>query len=165
MARRGAQIERRISTRDFERFATLIEDEGTVDLVLTFSRDDHAGVFVDGKVETEVMLPCQRCLRPVTVRIGEAFRLQIVNADEPSNLAVLVAEGEDVALQDIVEDELILGVPEQVCTKQNCEFSPDFEYADPNGAVAQDADLPHPFAALDVLKQQMGSDGTDSQEE
>lgn len=94
---------------------SLTSDDGEVHATLVFTT--RAGVpCLDGRVQAELELECQRCLENVTTRVEGAFHFGLVsNEDEMALLPaefepLLVSEGEQ-SLIDIIEDELILSLP------------------------------------------------------
>ncbi|MFO1427144.1 MAG: YceD family protein [Steroidobacteraceae bacterium] len=67
-------------------------------------------------VEARVPLTCQRCMRPVIVPIESDTRVALVEdldaADRlPTGLDSVFAEGGRVVLRELVEEELLLGLP------------------------------------------------------
>ncbi|MDA1074969.1 MAG: YceD family protein [Proteobacteria bacterium] len=158
MARHSRHLKRTLSSADFERFSLLIEGESEVRVELEFAFDDESRVRVSGRVDTQVKLPCQRCLRPVDLSIAENFDLQ-VNAEGvlDTDKTPILVDGPELTLGDIVEDELILGVPERVCTPDQCPHLPVLEYVDARAPDTHRAETESAFAVLDGLKRQLKS--------
>ena len=76
---------------------------------------------------------------------------------------VLVADGSVVTLAQIVEDEILLNLPERLCTSEPCERAPELAYpaesalaASENKGAPADADATaredNPFSVLADLK-------------
>jgi uncharacterized protein len=82
-----------------------------------FGRDRQGLVVVDLRVEAELPLICQRSLEPYLERVVRHSRLAVVESAEqgsnvPEHYEPVLAEEGRLALQDLVEDELLLGLPE-----------------------------------------------------
>ena len=101
----------------------------------------------------QVALLCQRCLNPVRVNVVAQRSFRFVHDEEAA--AELDEHSEDDVLvltraldvQDLVEDELLLGLP--LVPKHTVCPQP---LPAPDGAGDEPADRPHPFAALASLK-------------
>ena len=100
----------------FERLAEAIcSDRGEVKAWLKFGT--RAGTpCLDGRVQAELELRCERCLEPVKQRIDSEFRFGLVRSDEEAELLprefepLLVTHAEQ-SLVELVEDELLLSLP------------------------------------------------------
>ena len=93
----------------------ICSDQGEVKAWLKFST--RAGTpCLDGRVQAELELRCERCLEPVTQHIDSEFRFGLVSSDEEADLLprefepLLVTHAEQ-SLVDLVEDELLLSLP------------------------------------------------------
>jgi uncharacterized protein len=94
--------------------------EGELDLRVSKSGTD---VVVRGTLRAELVVACARCLEPARVAIREPISALVVPAqpagavapgqdDEATEEAdVIVFDGETVVLDDLVRDELLLGIP------------------------------------------------------
>jgi len=92
---------------------------------------------------------CQRCLDPVIIVIDQAVSLGLVTTiEEGDRLAEgyepLVLERERIRFADIVEDELILAIPD-IPRHEHCRVMNE----EPQ---KQDIERPNPFAVLANLK-------------
>ena len=82
---------------------------------------------LDGHVEAELVLRCERCLEPVTKTIESDFRFGLVSSEDeaellPREFEPLLVSGSEVSLPDLVEDELLLSLPivarhEEACSE------------------------------------------------
>jgi len=89
-------------------------------------------VVVHGRLKAELVTPCARCLEPAHVTIDEpvsalmvpASSLKTPKEDEYEFTAdeadVLPFDGETVVLDDLVRDELVLGVPMIPLCSEDC---------------------------------------------
>lgn len=154
LARRRAKISRRLGQASLPRWAALTQDEWTVEVELQFSLDDTGLAWVHGDYAARAGLLCQRCLEVLDTGYSGSVALCIVNDDtRAAELAqtcdVLLATSDELAIADIIEDELLLGIPEQLCSQEPCERQPVMTYpADDMTAEAPAG----PFAVLGKLK-------------
>jgi len=89
-------------------------DKGDVSIELAFDYDRGRDVRVlHGEVATEITTTCERCLEPVTLKLKSRINLLLLTPDQ-GNLEeqddVLIVS-EPVSLTELVENELILGLP------------------------------------------------------
>ena len=128
----------------------ILNQEGEAAVELEFGKEGGVAI-VEGKVQADLVLECQCCLEPFSWPVRSEVRLGIVSSiDEADRLAeglepLLAEPDERVAVVDIVQDELLLAIP-QVPRHSHCE-PPDAENAD---ALTDSPD--NPFAALMQLK-------------
>ena len=88
----------------------------TVKVDLQFGIDEQGITFLKGHIETNLRLQCQRCMEPFNYEIISDFILGIVNTLDEANALperyepAMAKEGE-LALRELIEDELILNLP------------------------------------------------------
>ncbi len=155
LARQGARVVRSVQADDLERLAAVAPGQGTLHVEMTFSLDQHGRPWVKGWAQTRVDATCQGCLEHFERAIRAEFELCIVrNAVLASELAneadVLVADTDAVTIADVVEDELILGVPERLCSELPCPHAPALSYPAPDAPEPEAEE--NPFHVLSVLK-------------
>lgn len=104
--------------------ASLYDESGDINARVRFSTS--AGIpCLDGEVQAELQLECQRCLEAVTHQAAGVFRFGLVtNEDEAALLPkefepLLLSEGEQ-SLIEIIEDELILCLPIVARHEEDC---------------------------------------------
>jgi uncharacterized protein len=108
-----------VSLQSMPRLADVLADPGAsdeVDFEVAFYVDQQGQVVADVAVSGQVPLICQRGLHRFGCAINSRSRLgligDIARADElPEDYEPLLYEGEDVALADLVEEELLLAIP------------------------------------------------------
>lgn len=95
-------------------------DSSTPDIkaVLEFAREGKF-IVVMGRIRGYLVLQCAACLEAVDFSVDIDFKLAIINDDAlipllPTDCEPKVYEGEKILLSDIVEDELVLAVPDIV---------------------------------------------------
>ena len=94
---------------------------------------------------------CQRCLEAVPVDLGTDFAVVAVTGEaEAARLGirddVLELDTGEPTLADVIEDELILALPQRPCARRKCEKAPPLAY--PPDTERRD----NPFGALAALK-------------
>jgi uncharacterized protein len=98
--------------------ATLNRSEGQVAMALTTGIDAQGIRFIKGVLHAEVELICQRCLGllrwplAVTVSLGLARDEAEIDRLPDEYEPLLLAEGGRIAVTDLVEDELLLALPQ-----------------------------------------------------
>jgi uncharacterized protein len=134
---------------DFPRLRDMLaSDAGEVAYEIIGVRDERGRPSLRLKVSGRLALRCQRCLEPMAfeARTDETLVLAATLAEihaEPARAAGpdRVVAGKEMALRDLIEDELILAVP----------YAPRHEECEPAGAGPEDgmrAGKVLPFAGL-----------------
>ena len=136
--------------RDFPRLRDMLaSDAGEVAYEISGVRDERGRPGLRLKVSGVLPLRCQRCLEPMLlpVRTDEtlvlAATLDEIHAEPADSHAPdRVVAGKEMALRELIEDELILAVP----------YAPRHEECEPAGAAGPEdekrADKVSPFAGL-----------------
>jgi uncharacterized protein len=140
---------------DFPRYSLMGRSGGNVEFRLDFAYDEQGQAAVEGEVHSQINLVCQRCLEEVSHALVARIDLAIVASEEQAsemvNLESIVVSDDSVTLVDLLEDDLILGVPGQVCPDPDtCEFTPQFQFS--RKIVAEKEKRPNPFEILGLLK-------------
>ena len=152
LARKGGQFTGEIPLVAFPRFASFVAAGGVVSVTLQFDQDDHGRTRVRGRIGTTVTLDCQRCLGPVERPIAAEIDFRVVASDDDAReiadeIEAFVWTGEDIAVAELIEDDLILALPNQVCEAYDaCPRRPDLKY--PNEVGDEAEPKANPFAAL-----------------
>ena len=151
LARRRASLEREVAAEGLVRFAALCRQSSAIRIHLRFRLDAKGRTQMDGRLAAEVNVQCHRCLVPASARLRSDFSVVIVrDGDEADHLgrrfAVLQVAGEEASLGELIEDELILSLPQRPCTDAACPQAP------PRTFPADAPQLAHkPFQALGLL--------------
>ncbi len=165
LARQGARIERSLGSDDLPRFSQLVDGVCEVRAVLDFSRDGSGQVWVRGGYDVFAGMRCARCAEVIEHKFSGRVTICIVNGEaEASRLAagcdVFVAQADSVLLADLLEDELLLAVPEQLCVAEECERQLPLSYPATQKSQFEDSrhtnqsERKNPFDVLARLKQQ-----------
>jgi uncharacterized protein len=103
----------------------LFDNSGCVRVTLHFARNGRLAT-IKGHVSAVLVLKCQRCLEGVEWPISSDIKLSVVNSlDQANNLPdsyelLLMLEEGKIPLKDIIEDELLLGLPSIPKHEVNC---------------------------------------------
>ena len=142
-----------VPINSFERLPAHIGNGGAVRIDLTFSIDDEGRTRVRGSSQVDGMFDCHRCLEQVRRTVRSEVDLCVVRTEREaerliSEFDTVVVEDRKVAVQELVEDDLLLSVPISVCPDgETCENMPTMQYP-----VDSDEDVAHPFSQLRKLK-------------
>lgn len=155
LAASEAVIERLLPCRDLPRFAALVVPLEDLQVRLAFTKREDGRVSLLGQLQTHVALECHRCLEAVTIPLTVEFDVLIVRADDEATMLgadhdVMQVPSDEIAIGDLVEDELILAVPTKVCTEADCSKAPELTYPAAGGTDHGKSD--NPFQVLERLK-------------
>lgn len=128
LARDGRSVQRAVPVKNLGRLAdSLLEPVGTVTFEFQGECDDEGKLYVDLRVQGDLVLQCQRCLEALVWPCGVRNRLLLLRAgeelpeDELENDEVDALEVEpQTDLLALVEDEVLLALP-LVPRHENCE--------------------------------------------
>lgn len=130
---------------DFPRLRDMLaSDAGEVAYEISGVRDERARPSLRLKVSGRLALRCQRCLEPMAFEVQTDVTLVLASTlaeihDEPADAhgPDRVVAGKEMALRELIEDELILAVP----------YAPRHESCTA-GAAGDRAEKISPFAGL-----------------
>ena len=114
---RGVSVSGALEPHKLERVRELLaQDTGTVEATLTFSQDEEKRYLIAVSVQADLSVTCQRCLEPMLVHLDTDNLLGVVWDDEkarnlPRRLEPLIVGEGPCNLWEVVEEELILGLP------------------------------------------------------
>ncbi len=162
---RFADLGREVSGNlPLEKFARLrdclLESDGDVDFVLRFSRDEQRRARLDGTVKAQLSLECQRCLGemvlPVESHLSVVFVQGLDEAERlPESLDPCLVEEGAVDLKELIEDELLLALPQvSLHDKEACQLPAENNSEDfaPQVAEPEVQEKDNPFSVLAGLK-------------
>ena len=168
-ARRNARYRCGLDQAELARLASAVRRLAAVDLDLEFSLDDHGRVRLSGRVAARAAVVCSRCLldkdvawqAPVaSVLVVEPDPAQLPAADrsggtDGADMVVLTAL--QVELAELVEDDLLLALPERACDDEQCPNAPVMSYP-ASGETDEPGERQSPFAALQALRSETGEE-------
>jgi uncharacterized protein len=160
LARKRGLFNGEIPIAAFPRLSPLVLADTMVSVSLAFSRDDEGRTRVEGEARLMPTLQCQRCLEPVERALTVPIDLCVVTSDAQAaevaeELEPYVLTEDDVSIVDLIEDDLLLALPVQVCEEyEQCPRRPDLSYPADDGTGANETDpaRPNPFGVLAGLK-------------
>jgi uncharacterized protein len=152
LAVRGAVIERWVDGRDLPRFSGLCKPGNGVRAHLSFGPDDEGCIQIEGTLTASVFVDCQRCLEAVPLELSTDFAVvAVMNEADAARLGargdVLELGTREPTVAEVIEDELILALPQRPCTRRNCDKAPPLAY--PRKTQRED----NPFGSLAALKE------------
>jgi uncharacterized protein len=165
LADKRSVLKGELSLKDFGRLRDLLFDtDGNVAVELHFSREGRLAK-IEGKIETRLQLICQNCLQAIDWPVQATVRLGIVNSLEQVDRLLpdfepLLVEEEKMPLLDIVEDELLLNLPQYPKHSESCQA----QGTDSRAPIQPEADRQkrqdNPFSILANLKNQESPHGS-----
>lgn len=130
---------------------SLVDNQGSAEVIVSFRKEGEIKA-ISGHVNATLLVQCQRCLEPVHLLVDRDFRLAIVYSDAqarrlPELYDPLLLENKHILFSDLIEDELILAIPDipghEDCQQEQLIFGDD----EPEVQTQ-----PNPFAILAKLK-------------
>lgn len=141
-----------ISLEALARLASMLQSE-QAEIAVRFkvSSSEYDSAMVKGRVETELAIACQHCLKSVMISIDLNFELLIDAKDDvvrESGFDTVYSEHGTVDIFEVVEDELILGLPLVALHEgDSCN-----EYWQVLDDVPTQVETENPFLVLEKLK-------------
>ncbi len=156
----GKRITGTVTLADLPRLAPFLQQsEGKAEFELVFTRDERKRVCISGSVRANLVLQCQRCMGPLDVPVDTLVALVAVEglgeAEQlPESVDPLLIEDSRVRLNDLVEDELMLSIPQVPMHAHGlCATDKIDTNSAPLDAIREDTAKPeNPFAQLAGLK-------------
>lgn len=136
-----------------------------VDYVLNFGVDEGGAPNIIGTAQTVLPIECQRCMEMMEFPIKLNIRLALVKSRQaaqqlPENYdPLLVSPDEEISAESIIEDELILALP-QVAMHEIKDCPKGESFLNTGDGAAEGSTAPqreNPFAMLAQLKTSQSS--------
>ncbi|MDN7133214.1 YceD family protein [Vreelandella profundi] len=131
---------------------------GDCHVVLEFGVDAQGRREIRGHLQATLALACRRCLVPLPQQVDSDFLLGMITdealaAELPASHEPVLVEKEQLDLLTVVEDELILSLPQVVYHDEaECHVSAEQLVSKTEGAATEVTPATNPFAVLNVLK-------------
>lgn len=129
----------------------VLDQSGTVEVNVAFKKGENHPV-LEGNVITTLVLECQGCLGEIELSIDRNFTLGFVSSieqadDLPSGCEPFIMGDEKIAVNDLIEDELLLAIPDFPRHSHNCVV-----ISERNNQEQQGSQSNNPFSVLAKLK-------------
>lgn len=171
LARQGRTIEGKVPLAALARVVPLLQSvSGDVEFSLHFDTDEAGLPRIRGRVNTTLVLQCQRCMEDMKYPVSVKTRLGIVASKEaaehlPENYEPLVVTEEETSIVSLLEDELILALPIVAMHKiedcpQGDAYTKDMDH-EKEAEKDANAIRENPFAVLAQLKKTRPEDSAD----
>lgn len=160
LAEAGTHLSGRLPLRQFKRLADVLSDtRGELTVELEFDVDELGVPVVIGSLRANLMLICQRCLEafayPVDTRIALAWVRSEQDAGKlPLRYEPCVVEETPLQLNDMIEDELLLALPQIPMHEESvCPASKLLRQTASDDEADEAEHKDSPFSVLAKLKQ------------
>lgn len=117
LAAQNEQIQGQLLLVDCKRLLPLLrENTGCIDFSLQFMQDESQRAIVHLSLAVVLILECRRCLQPFSQQFEIAVNLAVIDEveaaeDLPEGYEPLLVTDGSVALDYLIEDELLLNLP------------------------------------------------------
>lgn len=144
-----------IKISQFTRLSDLLFDNsGRVDVDISFYTEGRLSV-MQGKIKATLILICQGCLDCLAWSVDKNFKLGMVKTLEQVDELTLdcepfILEGDNVALVKLIEDELLLALPDFPKHEYNCVHKNNTVRTIVNNDKPSDSN--NPFSVLAQIK-------------
>ncbi|MCB8889766.1 YceD family protein [Vreelandella malpeensis] len=141
------------------------EQTGECYATLEFGVDAQGRREIRGHLHATLSLACRRCLVPLEQDVSSDFLLGMISdealaSELPASHEPVLVENEQLDLLTVIEDELILSLPQVVYHDEaECFVSAEQLVSRTEGAEQENASRPNPFAVLGALKGKGSSEG------
>lgn len=161
LAREGGRWRGTIDVAAFERLGNVLFDvadsgetkASSVSAALDFSLDDEGRPRVRGTCMVVAPICCSRCAETVDVEVESELDFRVVATDAQVEglmpaVDTVVSEDERLPLTALVEDDILLSIPERGCTDgATCAFAREAELARRDAGMSE----AKPLAGLQAL--------------
>lgn len=157
-AERQRALQGQIPLSKLSRLADLLMDtNGQVEIDLAFSKNGRLSV-VQGHIKADLVLECRTCLEALSLPLELEVNLAMVQSLEQAErlsgeYEPLMLEDEKILLHELVEDELLLAMPD--FPRHEFECKPYKQSTDPVESTEnnpQQSQSNNPFSVLAKLK-------------
>jgi uncharacterized protein len=88
-------------------------------------------VFVNGHIDAQAQVDCDRCLQPVELPVSTDFALEYITGSDyessdvaeltEAEMSVSVFDGEGIDVDEIVKEQIVLAVPTRTLCREGCK--------------------------------------------
>ena len=161
LAQQRAVVTQELEVNALARFGDVCEAVKGIAAELKFAHDGQARIKVVGRAHCMAQLACHRCDENVWCHVDCSFASVIASDEEQADawsvldpsLDIVVVAGANLDIVELVEDELLLALPERVCMNDDCIHIPvmcfgDAAGNDANTQSSEEGSKRFPFAGL-----------------
>lgn len=144
-----------VLAEDLPRVLEVVLDLSKVDCLLAFKVDEQYRRIISGKLLATAQLCCQRCLEAVSVGLEVEVNIALIKEqdqakDLPARLDPWLVEEGEANLYELVEEELLLSLPQVAWHEDNCIDPALYSSGEP--VVEEETLKENPFKMLEKLK-------------
>jgi uncharacterized protein len=157
-ADQGREVEGSIPLESMPRLsACLLDVAGEAGFSLRFERDAQRRATLKGTIRADLILECQRCLEAMKLPVSTGTAVAFVEGQDqaaqlPESLDPCLVEEGQVHFRDLIEDELLLALPQVAMHDLAVCPAASPESADEKPAEQGEQQDKNPFAVLAELK-------------
>jgi uncharacterized protein len=134
----------------------LLDDKGQIEINLFFAKDGRLAT-VRGSLKTDVVLECRNCLEALNLPLDLEVNLAVVRSLEQAERLAgeyepLMIEEEKIPLYELVEDEVLLALPNFPRHEYECQAYKHSSETKSNSDKALQSPSNNPFSVLAKLK-------------
>ena len=160
-ARRGMRVSGTLSLANMARLRErLLEPLADVEVEMAFGSEGKR-CFVEGTVKGTIYIECQRCMNAMPMKIDHTFKLGLIESEAQipelrEDEEPLVVSDDEIAVADIVEDELLLLLPMvPMHPESECPAPPVETNAATDAEEDSEERADNPFAQLAAIKKEL----------
>ena len=178
LAKAEAVVKRVVSSDELVRLSQAAVAVGATHAEFSFEFTDNGRPRVTADIASEASLACQWCLEPKGIALSTKFTAVLAQdeaqarqwSEEALNGAQptpdVIVTGTEFDAVRLIEDELILSLPNQVCIDQQCPNRPESQFGDADEDKNENGETgtrDNPFAVLEALKSEAPESGAREQ--
>ena len=158
LVEQGREFEGVCDIASLTRIEDLLADKtGTLSVELVFYKNVSGLPALKGQITGDLALICQRCLTQMRYTIETDVDLIFVSSDEKAQslqdgYETYLVDDSRILLNDLIEDEVLLGMPQLVMHDQCEPFKPLIEATAETISQTVREEKENPFAVLQNLK-------------
>ena len=136
---------------DFPRITEIASNKkDNISVDLSFYLNNNKTPCVDGIIQLDIVLTCQRCLDDLSIALKVDFNLAFIRNNQESeeldsHYEIYVTEEEELATHDLISDEILLSIPMVPTHDYDC-------IKDINEQEIVEGKSENPFAILKKIK-------------
>jgi len=156
-AERGKQLSGKIKINELPRLSeVLLDNSGEIEIDFSFDKEGRVPTIV-GEIKANLILECQSCAEQFVLPLDKHFKLGMVQSLEQadrlaSDCEPMMIESEKISLNELVEDELLLALPDFPKHPYICVEQEEIEEVIEIEVEDKPMDSNNPFSVLAKLK-------------